>query len=320
MEIIEWAIDELNKKGYQVRSSSQGIIQNTPWSTVYRIETNQGFIFLKIVPPALSLEPKIIKILQERFQAPVPHLVASNEAAHCFLMKDAGIQLHAYFKEEDFDADLLIKLLKKYGTFQMQSAEAVNLFIEMGVPDWRLEKLPRLYHELIAQKDLLLNDGLNEHEYKLLKKLEPQLVYICANLSSYNINETFGHGDFHDKNILIDTNGRKITWIDLGEVVITHPFFSLLNCLYRAKENFSLSSEQYEQMKIESLEPWLALETQNNLISALALIQQCWSIHAVLGELRLIRSVNQQDGHDLSRQGRLAEKLRAWIGAAKEVA
>jgi aminoglycoside phosphotransferase (APT) family kinase protein len=59
-----------------------------------------------------------------------------------------------------------------------------------------------------------------------------------------NIKETFGHADFHDKNILINTHTNQTTLIDLGEVVITHPLFSFHNCLHRAKENFSLSNSQ----------------------------------------------------------------------------
>ena len=46
---------------------------------VYRFKTNQGFVFLKKVPPALSLEPKIINILCKEFHANVPQIIARNQ-------------------------------------------------------------------------------------------------------------------------------------------------------------------------------------------------------------------------------------------------
>ena len=80
-----------------------------------------------------------------------------------------------------------------------------------------------------------MNDGLSEDEFIILNKLKPKLISICEKLSKYKIKETFGHADFHDKNILIDTANQRTTLIDLGEVVITHPFFSFRNCLYMVK-------------------------------------------------------------------------------------
>lgn len=84
---ILWAIKSLNDCGYQIHTSIPETIQNTPWSEVTRFETNQGFIFLKKMPPALSLEPNIINILDKKFHANVPKIIASNHEYHCFLMQ-----------------------------------------------------------------------------------------------------------------------------------------------------------------------------------------------------------------------------------------
>jgi hypothetical protein len=101
----------------------------------------------------------------------------------------------------------------------------------------------------------------------------------------------------------------------LGEVAITHPFFSFHNCLHRAQENFSLSESQYQQLQKNCFEPWLAFESQTHLFEILAIMKQCWSIHAVLGEWRLIQSVDRASYQHLKREGRFATKLRFWIGA-----
>jgi hypothetical protein len=311
---ILWAINILNDHGYQIHTSSPEIIQSTPWSEVYRFKTNQGFVFLKKVPPALFIEPKIINVLHKEFHANVPQIIADNDEQHCFLMHDAGIQLHNYFKE-NFQTDILIQAMQNYTTLQIpiMIPDRIELFLNMGVPDWRLEKLPKLYQDLIAHEILLIDDGLSNDELKQLQRLEPKLFSICERLSQYKIKETFGHADFHDKNILINTHTGQTTLIDLGEVVITHPFFSFLNCLHRAKENFSLTDKQYQQLQLACFKPWLALDTEEHLFEILAIIQQCWSIHSVLGEFRLMNSVDQAAFQKLRRQGRLARNLRYWI-------
>lgn len=94
------------------------------------------------------------------------------------------------------------------------------------MPDWRLDKLPKLYQQLIAQDKLLMNDGITKDELKMLEKLDLPLFSLCSQLSSYNIPETLSHCNFHDKNILVNIDTHKTTTIDLGEVAISHPFFS----------------------------------------------------------------------------------------------
>lgn len=309
---IQWAIKQLNEIGYQIHNPTPKIIQKNPWSEVSRFETNLGFIFLKKVPPALSIEAKIIQILHEKFHAPVPNLIANNDEEHCFLMQDAGLPLHKYFKD-NFQADILIRMMQDYTKLQINTIDSIDFFLNAGLPDCRLEKLPKLYHDLIAHESWLMDDGLSKDEIILLKKLEPQLVSICEKLSHYQIKDTFGHADFHDKNILINTQTHQTTIIDLGEVVITHPFFSFLQCLHMANENFALSDSQYHELKLACFKPWLELETQEHLFEILSLIHQCWSIPAVLGEFRLINSVAPADTQELRREGRLANKLRHWI-------
>lgn len=306
--IISWARCVLEDNGYQIQSDTPNVIQENPWSIVYRFQTSQGFVFLKRVPSKLSLEPKVINILRSEFHAIVPFVIAENHEQHCFLMKDGGIQLHQYFKQH-FDMDILIQLMAAYTRLQIAAVNSTKSFFDLGVPDWRLEKLPTLYQDLINQETLLIDDGLSQDDLIKLKKLKSKLSSLCERLAAYNIKDTFGHADFHDKNILINPDTRQTTIIDLGEVVITYPFFSFHNCLHMAKVNFSLTEDQHQQLQRACLEPWFECESQGNLSDILAIINQCWSIHAALGEYRLMKSVDEK----LNRQGRLAKKFRFWL-------
>lgn len=83
-------------------------------------------------------------------------------------MRDAGIPLHDVFKKK-FRPNLLIDAMHDYTLLQLNSADRIHLFLNLGVPDWRLEKLPKLYHQLMTEEELLIGDGLTYQELKQLK-------------------------------------------------------------------------------------------------------------------------------------------------------
>lgn len=309
---IKWALSTLNELGYQLKTTKPQIILDTAWSAVCRFQTNLGLIYLKKVPSALSLEANVILLLQKQFNAPVPKILAHNQELHCFLMQDAGIPLHEVFKQE-FKPNFLIDAMHHDTMLQINSADKISLFLDLGVPDWRLPQLPSLYHQLMKEEELLIGDGLTQAELKQLINLESKVQIFCDQLVSFKVPDTFGHADFHDKNILVHPNTHQTTLIDLGEVVITHPFFSFVNCLYRATENLKLQNSQYRKLQEDCFRNWLSIESSAHLYEIITIIEQCWAIHAVLGEYRLIKSIDPIASTPLRRQGRFAGKLRIWI-------
>jgi hypothetical protein len=94
---IAWALSTLQVTGYILQNSTPEVILQTPWLHVYRFDTDQGYCYLKQVPPGLSLEPQVIHLLRESCGASVPVLIAENPQEHCFLMQDAGIPLREFF-------------------------------------------------------------------------------------------------------------------------------------------------------------------------------------------------------------------------------
>jgi hypothetical protein len=310
---IEWALDTLQRLGYSIQNSTPETILQTPWSSVYRFITQQGYCYLKKVPAALSRESQVIDLLQKACAAPVPTLIANSPQEHCFLMQDAGIPLREFFKQ-GFDAELFIQIIHDYIAVQHKSITYLPDFLNLGVSDWRLTKIPEIYSELIQQEELLEADGLTNAELKQLSQLTPKLMALCEKLSDYAIPDTFNHSDFHDNNILIDLKTRQITLIDLGEVDITHPFFSLSNILHWIKKNGALEKDAYQDLQQQALQPWLDYAPHDHLLNVMSLIQQHWSIHAVLVEYRLLTSVDSL--HQLLGKGRLARQLRMWLTQA----
>lgn len=307
-----WAITTLQNLGYVIQDPKPKVILQTPWSSVYRFDADQGYCYLKQVPPGLSSEAQAIHLLQEACDASVPLLIAENSQMHCFLMQDAGITLREYFKKS-FDANLLLTAIHNYITAQHKSIPYLDSLVNLGASNWRVANIPACYTLLISKRELLLADGLTNADIDQLAAFTPKLIILCEELSQYFIPDTFSHNDFHDNNLLIDPKTQKITMVDLGEIAVTHPFFSLLNILHHVKERCALSKDTYEHLQQQTLQAWLDYGSQNQLLRVMSLIQQCWSIHRALTEYRLLTSIEEQSVQQLLGQGRFFKNLRIWL-------
>lgn len=288
--ILQWATDCLISNGYSIEHAPE-IVLSTAWSTVIRFLTLTGNVYLKQAPPSISLESKIIQQLSEQCHASVPNLIAVNDELHCFLMKDAGISLREVLKSE-FRSDLLCQAIKEYAAIQRSTENYIETFLRLGVPDWRLDKLPILYNQMINRTDFLKADGMTDKELQILHDLSPQFLAQCTLLSNHGITETIGIPDFHDNNVLIDTNTKRLTFIDWGEAVIIHPFFSLNTCLRQSITHHGIkeADQTYRKLQDACFENWLGLATKKQLEVALILANQIWPIYSVLGSDRLMRS------------------------------
>lgn len=100
--------------------------------------------------------------------------------------------------------------------------------------------------------------------------------------------------DFHSNNILIDPNTKKITFIDLGETVITHPFFSLHTFLRQATINHGIQEldQTYNQLQNACFENWLELATKSQLLEWFMLAKKLWPIYSAFGTYRLMVGVD----------------------------
>jgi phosphotransferase family enzyme len=239
-DVMTWAKEYLNSHCYSI-TSEPDVVQKTPWSCVLRFSTSKGYIYLKQMPKELSLESPITQMLFNRFSAQVPFIIGENQELSCFLMKDAGQPLRTIFKN-GFQLTLLIEGIKIYKNIQFATADHVNVFLDMGVPNWGLTQWAALYADLIRQEKFLIEDGLTEKEIHKLHLLQPKFNSICDQLAQFNIPAVLDHSDFHDNNMLIDDAMKYITIIDWGESVITHPYFSLVGCIRNAAWRYQLNN------------------------------------------------------------------------------
>ena len=315
-KIIRWGCNTLILQGYTLTSNFPENVQETPWSYVVRFATSDGTIYLKYTPKLLALEPLITQILHDQFHASVPNVIAHHAELHCFLMKDAGRPLREILKKR-FDAVLLCTAIEQFTSIQLAVADHVNIFLDKDVPDWRLDKLPYLFKQLLAQKDILTADGLSEVEISELETLLPKISILCKKLSNYSIKPSLVQCDFHDNNILLDELSQKLTFIDLGEIVISHPFFSLIGCLRQAKVHHALTNQDdaYRLLMDACFKNYLIFESKKNLLDAFAMADLLWPIYEALAQYRLRLACDETRFLSFQRHGRLSGRLKEFITA-----
>ncbi len=294
VQTLKWATDYLVNHGYTIQSSPVTVLE-TPWSIVIRFSTSKGHFFLKKTPPSIPLESLIIQVLSERCHASVVEVVAVNNDLHCFLMKDAGQTLREYLKT-DFQPDLLSEAIKQFTAMQRSTEAHLEDLLALGIPDWRLNTLPLHYENIINQAELLTAEGMSEQEIQILHDLRGQFSEQCAMLSQYQIPDTLVQPDCNTNNILIDLKTKKMTFIDLGETAITHPFFSFHNYLFQALKHHGVKEQDqiYNQLQEACFENWLGWATNQQLLEAFILSKKLWPIYGVLAYFRLMNCVDLQ--------------------------
>lgn len=316
-QVLKWGSDYLLSSGYSIERSPE-IVQATPWSTIIRFSTLTGAIYLKHTPSSLflSLEPQIISILSKQFPESVPTVIANNDNLHCFLMKDAGEPLRKSLKAE-FRVELLSQAIQQYAAIERWTENNIASYLKLGVPNWQLDKLPILYNHLISQTDFLKSEGLSDKDIKMLEDLSPIFLDQCRLLSKYGIPETLGRHDFHDNNIVIDLKTEKMTFIDLGESVILHPFFPLYTCLRQATVHHNLkeTDQDYQILQDACFKHWLGLMSKKELLEAFILAKQLWPIFSVLAcyELMMCVDLKAYQVHYANRPSKIFEYFKEYI-------
>ena len=296
-QIDKWALEQLTSLGYSVMDNNLENILDTPWSYLGRYQTRNGLVYLKHTPELFSLEPAVIKLLSDKFNASVPVVLATNPQLNCFLMQDAGTNLRQLLKE-GFDEELIFRTIDQFTALQTSIEDQVDIFFDIGVPDYQLEKLPSLYADLIAQNDLLIAEGLSDTEISKLGKLTDTVVGLCAQLSGHNIKQTIVQPDFNDNNTLVDDERQKITIIDLGEIVIAHPFFSLLNFLQQIKKHHGLTEEDdlYQRLKNACFKKYRGcFVTDKDFQDALATAKLASKIYALAYQYRFMMACGKEN-------------------------
>jgi len=247
-KIVSWMKNTLNITDKELLNSK--LIIKTPWSNIIEITTGYKKLYLKQTPKMFAIEPKIIEFFSSKLKARVPKIIAENTCLNCFIMDSAGNNLRSILKQ-NFSKELILTTVEQFSDMQSNSIVHTNALQAMGVPNYSLNQLPKLYATLIQEESLLVHEGFTSLEIDKLKMLLSIVVDLCQNLASYNIPQTVVQLDFSDNNTLVNDSGN-IVIIDLGEIVISHPFFSLINFLWQLEKHYQISRKSPLYQKVKS--------------------------------------------------------------------
>lgn len=306
---IAWAEVYLANNQYILQGSFE-TVRIMPWSSVYRVLTSRGYIYLKLMAPPFVIEAKLLNYLAGQFSVCLPTVITIKEELACFLMVDAGMPLR-YFLKDNYQIDLSFEALNSYAILQHATINQVDDLLSLGVPDWRLEKLPNLYQELISKQKFLALDGLNHSEINKLEQLQLKFSNLCDKLLGYKIPETIEHCDFHDNNILMKED--KFIFNDWGDAVISHPFFSLVSWLKSAERNHNITkgSEIYNKLRNTYLNNWLTYGTIDRLLEVYELAEKIGTIKFAASFYRITTCAGMDSLNQY--KSTIAQALRSFI-------
>lgn len=311
-----WIDSELHRQGI----NRTGLIEQPHirhWSTVLRIPTNIGDLYFKAVIPELAYESALTQALSHWYPDCMPQVFATAKKQGWLLMSDGGMRLREILKTED-DIQHWQNLLPIYAKLQQQSVKYRDQFLELGIPDRRLDVLPTQFQELLSNTEVLaLNcpGGLSSSEHQRLHNYADLFAKICQQLATFNLPETLNHGDLHDGNVFICE--RHYLFFDWGDSSISHPFFTIQTTYASLKNRFGLEKKSpwFKRLRECYLDVWSEYETREKLEIAFELTQQLSPILSALRWLPALANMDEETQNNY--QEAIPSLLREFINLAQ---
>lgn len=314
-QALQWALEYLVAK-YKLDIVNYEKIVETSYSVVHKINTTQQIVYLKQAPETLFIESETLTYLNKQGCRNIPILIAENKLLNCFLMRSCGDESLRHLFKGKILVNMLNTGIHNYTEIQRTLENSSSELIASGMLDWRLEKFPLLYSQLIQQDELLISDGLIEKELIQLNELYSACVSLCGELSKYQVPETINHCDFHENNMLLNKRTGEISIIDWGETVLSHPFFSLNGCLWNITYFYQIKQTHkvYKELQRQCITPWLELYEEKQLLEALNSANQLNGIFAALSYERMYRATRgQSQTVQQDHPGSIAGCLRSFL-------
>jgi len=191
-------------------------IHDRPWSTVLRVPTADGDLFLKQEQPVQEFEVALTVALAERWPDRVPEVVAADLERLWLLTRDGGIRV-----ADSGAFDAFPRALALYGELQVGEVAHVDDFLAMGLRDLRLPAVAALYEPFFER-----DHGLEAEEVDRLLALAPKFHELCGELDALDLPASIQHDDLHQWNVFV--RGDRVALYDWGDSSVAFPLWSWL--------------------------------------------------------------------------------------------
>jgi hypothetical protein len=227
-----WVVDEAEDTQHRhaaalawaaehVRPTGPPRARERPWSTVLRLPTADGPVWLKVTTAATRAEVGLYRVLAERAPEAVLVPLARDDERGWLLLPDGGPTLRDGPPEQV--AAGVAAALPVYAALQRAVAPARDEIRDAGVPDASPTALPARFEEALAAT------GLDDD----VPRRRALVAEWAARLSVAPGSDivTVDHQDLHPGNVLAPTAAHGPRFYDWGDAVLAHPFASLLVAL-----------------------------------------------------------------------------------------
>lgn len=249
---LAWARQELLRLRYSADEPDQFHVR--PWSTVFRIPTSDGNVYLKAVPTRLAHEVRLTQWLADRFPDRVLSVLAADAERGLMLLPEGGRRLR------DVGTDLRgwERLVGEYAQLQLLVAPHAPELLALGVPDRRLASLPNALAAMLPAPERAIT----------------RYATLCSELAAVGLPETIQMDDLHDGNVFMD--GDRLRVFDWGDASVAHPFVSLGMILATVAQGWQLPRDDaaVERVRDAYLEPYRDFASPATLRSAAALAER----------------------------------------------
>jgi len=200
---LDWAARHVSLAGAPVQVRTWNL------SSIWRLPTASGPVWLKHVPPFFAHEPLVLAVIAA--VAPVPPVLAGEPGR----MLLADVPGHDCYDPTDGQREAMIDTLVD---LQVWSAPRTADLLQLGLPDWRAGAFPLLAADVV-ERDAPAGDAA------VLRRLVAALPGRFAVLGECGLPDVLVHGDFHPGNVRWSGGGPVL--LDWGDSGVGHPLFDL---------------------------------------------------------------------------------------------
>jgi hypothetical protein len=269
---LAWAEQVLDEQGRTVTGRQQQRCWNL--SSIWRLDTDRGPVWLKEVPPFFAHEAALLRWLA-RPNTPVV-LAAADQR---MLLADIP-------GTDRYDADAAERAGMLAALLDIQTATTHRLpeLLSLGVPDMRARPFSRNAEALLEQEA----DRLDPADRAVLADLVDGLPKRFAALADCGIPDTLVHGDFHPGNVRSDGSAPVI--IDWTDSVVAHPVLDMVRM-----RGWVEGADQAPELAVRWCDQWRRIvpgcdpERTVELIAPLAGLREAFSYAA------FVRSIERSE-------------------------
>jgi hypothetical protein len=267
--------------------------QQSVWarSSVTRLETRQGTLFFKAVPPLFSYEPVVTRVLSLRYPNRVPEVLAVNVAKSWMLIREGkGIPLGESQRLEDWK-----RAIQQFAEIQIDLSDSTHSLVAVGLPDRNVDYL----HSQIDRLMIDLPSTLDEEEKQALRRAAFALKMMCYDLLEYKVPLSLTHGDLWSEHIRVLDDG-SIQFANWSDSSVSHPFFDVPIFLADIENELPGVPDARKQLLQTYLELWTDYEPMHHLRRAYAAAEVLSKLQQVVNYQQFILpAVEQAARHEM---------------------